>query len=201
MPLIHWTKEEDDLLKSLYIKKCPKKDVLLLFPTRTYGAIKHRAKFLGVKKTRLQTKNEKFFEQPNLENCAVAGILASDGSLKNPIGRNGYTITLCLATKDIQLLNDILKAVQSNAIIRNTKIKKLIETPRNHQTEPKEYFASWIYFSNAKKWMDDLYTHWNLTQNKSLTLLHPNTTDLKHNLAFLSGLICGDGSVGVQKLK
>ena len=202
MTLTYWSDEEDNLLKSLYAKKCPKKDVLLAFPTRTYAALKYRARFLGIKKTRLQTKNEKFFEQPNLENAAIAGILASDGNVKKPIGRNGYTVTICLATKDIQLLNDILKTVQSNAIIRNTSVKKVIKaSPRNHNTEPKEYFASWISFSNAKKWMDDLYTNWNITPNKSLTLLHPNTTDLKQNLAFLSGLIDGDGSVGVQKIK
>ena len=196
--IYYWSEEDDNLLKKLYTDKKSKQEVLNSFPNRSYGAIKHRARTLNIKKTRLQYKNENFFNIPNITNCSIAGMIASDGNIKKPQGRGGYVVTFGISTKDKIILEDIIKSANSNAIIRDIKVTKAIKNER-FNGEIKDYFASYVYFSSAKKWANDLQKHWNITENKSLTLTAPNITDLDLSLAYILGIINGDGSIGIQR--
>ena len=201
MNAYYWSEQEDSLLKELYTKQNSRADILEAFPHRTYASIKYRAKFLNIKKTRLQYKNESFFEQPNECNCSVAGMIASDGNIQLPKKKNGYRIILGLCSQDRQILQDIIKVVGSNAKINNCVINKKISTLRSVSFQTKEYFSSYVTFSSAYQWIADLKKHWNITEKKSLTLFPPNIIDLNFSLAYIVGLINGDGTIGLQKTK
>jgi len=43
------------------------------------------------------------------------------------------------------------------------------------------------------QWYADLGKNWNITPRKTATLLPPNLTDNRLKMAFISGVICGDG--------
>lgn len=195
----HWTTEEDNKLRALYARKATKQEVLATLSKRGYRATKYRAQVLGIKKTRLQTKNESFFETPNHLNCSIAGFLASDGNVQKPHKKNGYRVTIGLARKDEDVLSAIILATQSNANISRTTMSKTITTDRVKIPQLKTYYASYLTFSNAKKWIEDLEKNWNITENKSLTLPPPNLTDMELSLAYLIGIINGDGTIGLQK--
>src|ERR1700722_6559468 len=125
-----WSEEENEILKSAYIKKIPKNELLKLLPRRSYAGIKHRAKILKIKKTRLQSKNESFFEIPNVENCAIAGMLVSDGNIQKakPNSKNSNRIIIGLCRKDEVILHDIIKTTGSNANISQQQSIKTIIT-------------------------------------------------------------------------
>ena len=194
-----WSPEENEILKLAYENKTPKNELLKLLPRRSYAGIKHRAKILGIKKTRLQTKNESFFETPNEINCSVAGMLASDGNIQSPKKKNGWRIILGLCRMDEIILHDIIRTTGSNANVSQQSVKRTIKTTRNRNLQEKEYFSSYLTFSDAKKWSDDLQKSWNITENKSLTLTAPNFNKLNLSLAYLLGIINGDGTIGIQK--
>lgn len=198
----YWSNQEDNLLKSLYIKKESKMNVLLSFPHRSYGAIKHRAKFLKIRKTRTQIKDEKFFEIPNEINCSIAGMIASDGNVQKSKKKNGFRLIMCLKREDEPILKDIITTTKSNANILQQKVnRKLLGSKVRLVDNPqfKDYFSSTVTFSSAKKWMDDLQKYWNITENKSLTLTAPSFNDLNLSLAYILGIINGDGTIGIQK--
>ncbi len=194
-----WSGTEDALLKQSYLNKIKKSEILNLFPNRTYAALKHRAKILKIKKCRVQVKNEMFFQAPNLTNCSVAGMIASDGNVQIPHQKNGYRVIISLARKDREILENINTVTTSNAIITDSQVKTTIRTERVKVPIEKTYPISYITFSAAQKWMADLQKHWNITPNKSLTLTAPNILHLDLSLAYIVGLINGDGSIGLQK--
>src|ERR1017187_2969361 len=200
MTIKYWTQEEDDKLKQLYQDKRSKAETLSAFKDRTYAAIKYRAKHLGIKKLRIQYKNELFFEIPNELNCSVAGFLASDGCLMPTPPyppKMGNRINLTCAKKDVQSLEDVKIATNSNVNILYATTQRLFNFGRCKKTTPTTCCAASLCFSSCKKWIEHLNKNWNLTPKKNLTLEPPlYIYDLNLKLAYASGVISGDASIG-----
>ncbi len=191
----HWTQEEDKVLTRWY-EIDEGADLLQTFlPNRNYNAIKARAESLGIKRQIKYTKNEKFFEIPNLENCWLAGYFASDACLCDS---NNFKKVNCVANiKDINYLKQIKEIVNYNGIIRIKTVKNHIKNYRNRDMPGRDFISdmSYLDFYDCGKWHHDLFKNWSLTPRKTYTLQPPNLTDLKLILAYLVGLLEGDGTI------
>lgn len=200
MKINFWSVKEDEELRRVYSEKASKAKVLATLTNRSYGAIKHRAKALGLRKTRLQHKNNNFFDAPNIENSCLAGILASDGCILMPKGKNSYRIVIGFNYKDKSTLSAIKIKTNCNANINET-VRYEAVSPRNNIKYNGIYKFCFITFSDAKQWIADLSKHWNISHNKSLTIGRPNYLSMEESLAYLCGIISGDGTIGFQRAK
>ena len=201
MIIVHWTQEEEQKLIECYQNKLSKIETLMLFPRRSYQALKRKAQELNIKKTRLQVKNENFFDTPNTINCSVAGFIASDGCILPAKNKNGHRIIIRLCRKDKQILEDIKRATSSNASINDSERTCVLDTKRNINKTEKTYFISGLDFSSALNWSQKLAEHWNIVPQKSLILLPPNLNNIDDKLAYICGLISGDGTIGFLRHK
>jgi hypothetical protein len=182
-----WTLEEDKVIREHYLTTNAR-DVAAMLPGRNLNAVKARANLLGVRKKTVYEKDENFFDVPNLTNCAVAGFIAADGNLRE----DDHRLTINIAVKDLEFLEQIKELLQFEG------------DPKFQTTERKEYIkgdkkiAAGIrnmcrLSMSCDKWYYDLIKHWNITPRKTYTLLPPSLTDNKLKMAFISGVICGDG--------
>ncbi len=188
---IPWTPTEDAILKQQFANgKDITRDVMPLLPGRTYNAIRSRAtKYLGVKMKKLPIHDRTFFDVPNEINCSIAGFLAADGCISN-IGR----LTLGLSTKDRSHLETIVKAVQySGRIYDYVRPYNLIVKKYGKETP----YDGTLYVSTIQIQCPELCAalarNWNITPRKTHTLLPPPLTNPRLVMAYLSGLIDGDG--------
>jgi transposase len=114
--------------------------------------------------------NEKFFENiDSWEKAYVLGFIMSDGN----ISKYGYSISIQLNSKDINILNRINS---------DKKIVSGIRDGRNFS----------ILRINSKKLWNDIQKY-NITPNKSLTLKFPNNIKKKYYNALILGIFDGDG--------
>lgn len=195
-----WTTEEDNLLTTNYSFKKPK-DLAPLFPNRTQSSIKNRAFTLKLKKKKIFTKDEAFFEIPNTINSSVAGMIASDGHLRPKSDRNTNSVKILLLDKDKEILEKILSATKSNTHICTFRSIAWVKTNPNKHYFNDKYFSS-ICIPQCDKWHSDIVKNWNIPiGRKSLIIEPPNITDLDICLAYIGGLINGDGSILVKKWK
>lgn len=136
-----------------------------------------RGKSVNSRKQREYEINDNFFEVPNLINSYWAGFIAADGN----ISKDYKQLSFGLALKDKIILENMIKDMESNYVIRDYK---------SH-----EYDCVAITITSSKI-CNDLLVNFNITDNKSLTLIHPN---LSNNLidAFIIGYIDGDGMIGL----
>ena len=189
-----WTIEEENLVKKHYEKS--KKDLLLsLLPNRSWTGIKIRGKQFNLKRDYTYSKDESFFESPNLNNCWVSGFIAGDGFL---IDCNGYkSLGIELSNKDMDILEKIKELTKYTGVItsrtRNYKIKNYRKTGLLEYAGTSKMAS--LKFCSADKYHDDLFKNWNLIPNKVKRLEPPNLTDLKLILSFISGNICADGNI------
>ncbi len=123
------------------------------------------------------THNTLFFREPNLENAYWAGFIAADGNLC--LKEQKYKmLQIVLHNKDVEILEQFKEQTKS--------------TNNIHFLKTKEHARLGI---RATEWFDDLGKYWNITPNKTHTLQPPNLTNLEHQLAYIIGLIDGDGSI------
>lgn len=137
------------------------------------------------------SKNETYFNIPTIENCYWAGFIAADGCIKDKNGKkiSNPLLEITLKTSDINHLEKFIKTVNYNGKIYNRKQKY-----KNHFT-----YSSQLIICNALKWTQYLKKHWNITPRKSLTIKPPNISNFKQQLAYIIGLIDGDGSINILK--
>lgn len=127
--------------------------------------------------------DDNFFQTPNILNCYYAGFIAADGNISG-----GYkTLTIGLSTKDEHWLQAFQKSLKNNSII--------------HQYISRENFKTSYLAIRSSQICNDLLTHFNITQCKSLTLQPPNIVDDTLINAFICGYIDGDGSIIEYKNK
>lgn len=145
-------------------------------------------------------KNESYFESPNTINSSVAGIIASDGHIRERRHDRQSVLIIALKTNDAKLLEDIKISVNSNARIINKEQEGIIFNKKNNKYYPRIKKISILSFYSGNKWADDLYRNWTINEGKkSLTLMPPNNlNDMDLCLAYISGLISGDGSIYVS---
>lgn len=136
--------------------------------------------------------NKDFFKKPTLENCYIAGLIASDGNI-HKLSKDSYVFTIGFNEEDKILLEEFKNHVNFTGPIKTYPCYcKSNKIKRN---------TSKCVINNIKdNWLIDLYKWWNITEDKSLTLKPPNITNLNLCLAYIIGYIDGDGSISLRKI-
>jgi len=184
----NWTEQEIDILKQNY-GKISRKDLIKLLPNKNIKptSITRYAWKLGLHGNmsigrRLYSFNEHYFDKPNIENCYWAGFIAADGCLMN----KSYGMQISLSIKDKCILENFKKHIDfSGPISERIRTDKKTGSVFNYCN-----ISIWC----ANQWHNKLLEHWNITQNKTYTLIPPNNY-IKNQLAyaFLIGFFDGDG--------
>jgi hypothetical protein len=191
-----WTNEEQLILLN---KSKTLKEVQYLLPSRTRASIVSRASRFKRRFRELYTKDENFFNTPNLENCHISGFLGGDGCISKDEG-NRSRIYFLTNIKDIGYLENIknLTNYTGPIIVKSKKFK--IKNMRNPNDINKPYYEgeqeyARLEFYSCRQWANDLCKNWNLIPNKTKRLIAPNLIDLKLQLAYICGSIDADGSI------
>lgn len=135
-------------------------------------------------RTTTYTLNEFFFDKPNIINAYWAGFIAADGNLH--LKENKYKILQFRLHKQdkciLEKFKEDTKCTYPIANIQNTNHISLVCRITDN------------FWNNLNK-------HWNLTPQKTFTLKPPNITDFEQQLAYIIGLIDGDGSICICNFK
>ena len=127
--------------------------------------------------------NDDYFSVYTLENCYYAGFIAADGN----INKRKSTLTISLSLKDKDFLTKFLENIESNYQV--------------HTGATREIFTYASIGVLSKKICNDLETKFNITPQKSLTLVPPHIEDKALLDAFITGLLDGDGTISFVKKK
>lgn len=135
--------------------------------------------------------NDNFFRDLSLESCYWAGFIAADGCI------NDKRVTV---TQEVSRRDHILKLAKATYIGDD-----FADRVRDYSTGYVRKDGSISYFScysmNSKQYLIDLNAIYNITPAKSLTLQPPNLTDKNQILAYIAGIIDGDGTVRISNIK
>lgn len=190
MAYIKWTKEEDELIKKLTLQNnISFKDFIEFLPNRTKKAIITRCYFLGYKnkyKPRKYSFNENYFKIKTLENCYFAGVIMADGCICMTGRKNKYpTFTWQVAEKDKGLLDLFSQKINSTYELKSQFVQKNNKFFKNYK----------LCISNCLSWKDDLERNFGIIPHKTYRVVPQNFDNLEQELAFLIGLLDGDGSI------
>lgn len=179
-----WTTDEDNLLRQYYpIKKGIQMLNNEILSYRSYASIKRRAHRLGLINKNFW-KDENFFNEPNTLNSSIAGIIASDGHITN------NRVSIYQRSSEDKMLMDILEVTKSNYnIYRRKRYGNDICFSDNYQSS--------LDFYRASKWVKNLNNIWNIPiGHKSYSIEPPVAlSTLDYKLAYICGLISGDGTI------
>jgi hypothetical protein len=180
-----WSTEDKNFLASNFDKLSLKEFEKIL--NRPYKAIESQARRLRLKKKSLRKYNVnlEFFSNENLLSAYWAGFIAADGCLVDANYHHDLAIMLSIVDVD-----HLQKFVQHCDYSGEIKIRK----PHG---KAKQDIAH-LTISGVKQWFNDLYKLYSITPRKSLTLKPPNIIDINNKLAFIKGVIDGDGSIGID---
>lgn len=192
-----WSEEEDEILIKLYpfgIKKC-----LPFLPRRTVAAIHSRVRELFIigdsgTGNRKYNCNHEYFFIPNIENCYWAGFIAADGSIR----QDNKTLAIKISETDLCILDKFKTIINFDGPISKEKETSSYDIKRNKIYTGQPSINIRI---SSKKICHDLYKNFNITTKKTLTLRPPNINDLDLCLAYIVGIIDGDGCINFQRNK
>lgn len=189
MANILWTEQEINTLKESYPKVDKVDEMRTLLPGRTYSAIRSKAEDMGIINRFLPTQNNTFFNEPNEINSAIAGFIAADGCVSDK-GR----IHINLSRKDRNHLEKIVELTKYEGNIYDYESKFSVAININGKAErvPGQTLTSLVQIQ-APQWAEDLKKHWNIVPRKTFLMIAPNVVDIRLSLAYISGLIDGDG--------
>jgi hypothetical protein len=185
---VPWTQEEDQILRDNYGKADPV-TLTQLIPNHSRSSIRNRATYLrnhgdleiaDKQEKRKYAVNFDFFNEVGLEQCAFAGLVASDGCIIP--SKNRIQVT----SRDTDYLSEWAKQVGYTGNVY---------TYDNHKTAFGSGSTSILMISGVPLWLRALRKFFNITPRKSLTLFPPNINKKEHVLSFMSGYIDGDGSI------
>lgn len=196
MPILSnpWSPSEDALLINLCSAgKHTLKEIGQHFFSRKRYAHHVRMRHLGIGNTFRRppkyTYNTAYFDKVTLENCYWAGMLQTDGCISL---RGDYvSIIWGCAEKDRQHMERFKSAVQSTHPIHQLLKKCQLSISDKEKIHP--YCR--LTFEGAFQWATALKRHFGFDQNKTLRTVPPNLPTHLHKLAFLKGLIDGDGCI------
>src|SRR5690606_21840516 len=106
------------------------------------------------------------------------------------VRNNSVNLYLELSDKDINSLINFKKAIKYTGDIRC----------RAKQSTYGLHKSCILEINSAHTIYEDLLLIWNITQNKSLTLVPPNIYDKNHILPYIIGYIDGDGSIFIRNI-
>lgn len=138
--------------------------------------------------TRIFTKHDSFFKEPNILNCYWAGFIAADGYVRNKPIQLGITLSI----KDKDHLNKFKEDINYTGPIHDRKIKRVYK-----EQEIVGEFVN-LTICSSQEILFDLFNNFNIVPRKSSVLQPPNLESLNLKLAFIIGLIDGDGTIYVD---
>ncbi|MCK5016494.1 MAG: hypothetical protein KAS32_05410 [Candidatus Peribacteraceae bacterium] len=181
-----WSKEDIVLLQDNYYSLSEEELVVLFKGKYSYGAIKRKCSFLGIKKpVRKYCVKDDFFELPAALNSYWAGFLAADGYVCTRLNRLGVT----LAYKDISHLEKFKEDINYEGFIKEGWA---FSFGKQHK------YCTLVFTS--KYILKDLNTIYNIVDRKSL-ILKPPVIKGKEFLSYIIGYLDGDGSMGIRYYK
>lgn len=181
-----WTQEEISILKNKY-GKITAKQIITFLPRRTSVAIDLKAREIGLKANpsltrRITNLDLDFFSTPNPLNSYWAGFIAADGNIKK--GKN--LVRIKLGEKDKGHLHQLVEDCKYSG-----KVKEAVK----NKTSFAPYKKAFVLEIHSKQWVIDLYKNYNITPAKSKTLMPPNNLNHENTIAFICGIIDGDGCI------
>lgn len=187
-PAERWTEDEDEKLRCFYKTLSCKQLQEKFFPDRTVSGISHRLHRLKLAKPgrMFYDVDHAFFSSPNILNSYWAGFLASDGNVSVKNNR----ISFKLKSTDVDCLERFKSDIKYNGPIHYYE-------GVNAQTKNVYKYNHLQICSSA--WKTDLATWFNITPQKTFTLVPPGLQDDKLKDSFVAGLIAGDGCISKQK--
>jgi hypothetical protein len=180
-----WTKQEEQILVDNYLNR-PVKEIQEFLPEKDYWTITSHARVMGLKKhpssyRRRYGYNRNFFSVPIIDNSYFAGFIAADGSVDKERG----TVRIGIQQKDILILSCLADLILFTGDI-SIGVQK---------TSKGIFKFCKIEFSSAQQMVKDLENNFNIVQNKTFILEPPIKLNYENSLAFIAGLIDGDGSI------
>jgi hypothetical protein len=182
-----WTEIEVEILKKNYCKM-PRQKLQLLLPNRTLGSLSLKARNLGLCNyegnrnwhSKL-SHNKKYFEKPNTNNSYWSGFIYADGC----IDKKANKLRIKISGKDLEQLFLFKKDINFTGTIREY----------NRSTNyGNNFYTCYIDVCGASQLLEDLENTFHITSTKSIKRL-PYNLSTKEKLAFIKGLIDGDGSI------
>lgn len=182
-----WTEIEVEVLKKNY-SKMPRKSLQLLLPNRTIGSLSIKARSLnlcnyeGNRSWHTKLKhNKRYFKEANVANSYWAGFIYADGCIDNKSNK----LRVKLSGKDIEQLKKFKEAIQFTGTIREY----------NRDTNyGNNFYTCYIDICGAAILLENLKDTFKIDSNKLIKRL-PYTLTTQQKLAFIKGLIDGDGSI------
>lgn len=196
-----WTEQEVSDLKRLW-GKVKREEVYATIPNRAPESIQVKASSIGLEGNaslahQVYTRDETFFDIPNILNSYYAGWIASDGSII-PISQNKVRVEISLQDRDVDMLIGFKNATKYTGPVQDLEASE----PRCIMPDQKESVCRPQKRLQilCKPWADNLLRHWNIIPNKSLTYIGPNSSTFENDAAFILGYIEGDGFISVRSL-
>lgn len=188
----NWTQEEEILLGQLVREgKYSYRQMEQYFSGRTLNSLTcHARQYLDIYNDQYQQKkysyNESFVDEPNVLNCYVMGFIAADGCIQYPETQSP-TLTVEVIDTDVDHLNGIKTCLGYTGPIK-WHPEPTIKTAKFKMS------CSEIY---AKK----LANHFGIIPRKANHLNPPNLLSDDMKIAYLLGLLDGDGCVHICNTK
>jgi hypothetical protein len=135
--------------------------------------------------------NQTFFKDINLVSSYWAGFIAADGCIR----ANLHQVCIGLARKDKDHLIRFSQDCSYNGPIKDRTVYK-----NSDKYKFDKYLISTIHICGVKQWIEDLYNNFNISVRKSNILQYPHIIG-DNKLAFIIGLIDGDGTIRINKVK
>lgn len=190
MKMNYWTDEEDKIVINL-LGKNNYETISSILKTRTAQAIRSRVekklKLHNPFHPRIWFHDENFWSVPNTLNSYWAGFMAADGCVvKEYNGKPVNKFACGLSTKDEHHLQLFKKMVKYNGDLKY----------RTKKSPSSDNLVNSVHLNIfGKRWIQDLDTNFNITQNKTYRIGPPNLLKDEHLFPFLTGYLDGDGCI------
>jgi hypothetical protein len=164
-----WTNDEINVLRNNY-GKVNFAEILKLIPNRTERSIRVQAQNQKVSRHIRMPCDDNYFSY-------WAGLIAADGYI--PQTNNQLT----LYQSDVNVIRKFLQCIKSD--------RKITTHKKNNPCS--------VTSITSEKIVYDLYLNFNIGPRKTYHLLPPQNLSYENSLAFITGLIDGDGCISIIK--
>lgn len=192
-----WTADEENLLREVVLSQSLtyKQIYEKYFPYRSHYSVQGKCQKLNLDSSATSRKyfyNDKYFSQYTLDSCYYAGYFMADGCIY--LSNNSKIFSWSVADKDLGAMRLFLDKVGFEGKIQ-TYIKKCSIAKRNKDKIFKHHKISIV---NCR-WINDLENKFGVTMEKTYRNVPQNFPSEDMELAFLLGLLDGDGCITRMK--